>query len=38
MMQADHVLAINQGRAQLRAEYEFANETSRCKFYIFICD
>ncbi len=38
MMQAGHVLAINQGRAQLRAEYEFANETSGYKFYKFICD
>jgi Zn-dependent M16 (insulinase) family peptidase len=38
MMQAGHVLAINQGRAQLRAEYEFSNETSGYRFYKFICD
>lgn len=38
MMQTGHVLAINQGRAQLREEYEYANETSGYKFYRFICD
>ncbi len=38
MLQTGHVLAINQGRAQLRAEYDFANETSGYRFYKFICD
>lgn len=38
MMQTGHVLAINQGRAQLRSEYEFSNETSGYRFYKFICD
>ena len=38
MIQAGHVLAINQGRAQLRFEYDFANETSGYRFYRFICD
>ncbi|MFA7056120.1 MAG: insulinase family protein [Candidatus Cloacimonadales bacterium] len=37
-MQAGHVLAITQGRAQLRVEYSFVNETSNYKYYKFVCD
>ncbi|MBI9031570.1 insulinase family protein [bacterium] len=38
MVQAGHILAINQGKAQLRYEYDFINEASGYKYYKFICD
>lgn len=37
-MQAGHAVAITQGRAQLRVEYSFVNETSNYKYYKFLCD
>ncbi len=38
MIQAGHILAINQGRAQLRSEYDFTNESSGYSFYKFLRD
>ncbi len=36
MIQGGHILAINQGRAQLRSEYDFVNESSGYNFYKFL--
>ncbi len=38
MIQAGHMLAINQGRAQLRFEYDYTNESSGYNFYRFLVD
>ncbi len=38
IMQAGHVVAITQARAQLRPEYDFYNQTSNLAYYKFVAE